>query len=116
MGDASKGLAGETCTACRPDSPRLTDAEVRELSARVPGWSVAVRDGVPQLTRTFQFGNFEEALAFTSEVGALAESYGHHPAILTEWGKVTVSWWTHAIGGLHRNDFVMAAKTSELAG
>ena len=71
--------------------------------------------GVPRLVRTFRVRTFADALALTQRVGELAESEGHHPAILTEWGKVTVSWWTHAIRGLHRNDFLMAAKTDELA-
>jgi len=62
----------------------------------------------------FTIPNFVEALNFTNKVGALAESEGHHPALLTEWGKVTVTWWTHKIGGLHRNDFIMAAKTDQL--
>jgi len=56
-----------------------------------------------------------DALAFTNRVGALAEAEGHHPALLTEWGRVTVTWWTHKIRGLHRNDFIMAAKTDALA-
>jgi 4a-hydroxytetrahydrobiopterin dehydratase len=67
------------------------------------------------LVRTFRFPNFREALAFTDRVGALAEAEGHHPALLTEWGTVTVFWWTHKIHGLHRNDFIMAAKTDALA-
>ena len=50
----------------------------------------------------------------SNRVGALAEQEGHHPALLTEWGRVTVSWWTHAIGGLHRNDFILAARTDTL--
>ncbi|HSE95394.1 MAG TPA: 4a-hydroxytetrahydrobiopterin dehydratase, partial [Methylomirabilota bacterium] len=62
------------------------------------------------------FPTFVAALDFTNRVGALAEAEGHHPALLTEWGRVTVSWWTHAIRGLHRNDFVMAAKTDRLTG
>jgi 4a-hydroxytetrahydrobiopterin dehydratase len=56
-----------------------------------------------------------QALDFTNKVGGLAEEEDHHPAILTEYGKVTVVWWTHAIKGLHRNDFIMAAKTDQLA-
>ena len=44
-------------------------------------------------------------------MGELAELEGHHPAILTEWGRVTVTWWTHKIKGLHRNDLIMAAKS-----
>jgi 4a-hydroxytetrahydrobiopterin dehydratase len=63
----------------------------------------------------FTFNDFAGALAFTNRVGALAEAEGHHPAILTEWGKVTVTWWTHAISGLHRNDFIAAAKTDALS-
>ena len=70
---------------------------------------------MPRLVRTFTLPNFRAALAFTQRVGELAEEEGHHPAILTEWGKVTVSWWTHKIKGLHKNDFIMAAKTDALA-
>ena len=61
-----------------------------------------------------KYKNFDEALTFTNKVGQLAEAEGHHPSILTEWGKVTVTWWTHKIKGLHRNDFIMAAKTDQL--
>lgn len=107
-------LAGEACVACRSDSPRLTAAEVEALKPEIPRWSVADRDAIARLERVFTFANFAEALAFTNGVGGLAEAMGHHPAITTEWGRVTVVWWTHAIGGLHRNDFVMAAKTDAL--
>jgi 4a-hydroxytetrahydrobiopterin dehydratase len=72
------------------------------------------QDHIKRLQRAFKFKNFAEALQFTNQVGALAEEEGHHPALLTEWGKVTVTWWTHKIKGLHRNDFIMAAKTDEL--
>ena len=72
------------------------------------------REGVKRLERVFGFRNFTEALRFTNRVGALAEDEGHHPAILTEWGRVTVTLWTHKIRGLHRNDFVMAAKIDYL--
>jgi 4a-hydroxytetrahydrobiopterin dehydratase len=109
-------LSTERCTACRHDSPRATEAEVAALSREIPDWKLPERDGIPRLERTFHFPSFVAALAFTNRVGALAEEQGHHPALLTEWGKVTVAWWTHAIRGLHRNDFVMAAKTDALAG
>ena len=81
---------------------------------QIPGWQTLIHDGIPRLERIFRFRNFAEALEFTVKVGELAERENHHPAILTEWGKATITWWTHAIGGLHRNDFVMAAKTSAL--
>ena len=61
-----------------------------------------------------RFKNFEQALQFTNKLGTVAEQQNHHPAILTEWGKVTVSWWTHKIGGLHKNDFIMAARTDAI--
>ena len=108
-------LVGERCVACRKDSPRVTEAEKAELLPEIPEWQVVERDGVPRLERVFHFKNFAEALAFTQRVGELAESEGHHPALLTEWGRATVSWWTHKIKGLHRNDFVMAAKTDQVA-
>jgi 4a-hydroxytetrahydrobiopterin dehydratase len=104
-------LSAMRCEACRADAPKLTPGEVRELLPLVPEWSVRDRDGVPRLERLFTFPDFASALSFTNRVGELAEEEGHHPALLTEWGRVTVSWWTHKIRGLHRNDFVMAAKT-----
>jgi len=75
---------------------------------------VVEKDGIKRLERSFDFEDFVGALAFTNNVGELAEREGHHPDILTEWGRVTVSWWTHKIGGLHKNDFIMAAKTDAL--
>jgi 4a-hydroxytetrahydrobiopterin dehydratase len=109
-------LDSEQCVACRPDAPRVGGAELAELRKEVPAWTLTEREGILRLERVFAFPSFAEALTFTDRVGALAEAQGHHPALLTEWGRVTVSWWTHAIGGLHRNDFVMAAKTDALYG
>jgi len=108
-------LSGERCVACRRDSPRVTDAEAAELKRQIPDWRLVERDGIARLERTFEVPSFADALALTNRVGALAEEEGHHPALLTEWGRVTVSWWTHKIRGLHRNDFIMAAKTDALA-
>jgi 4a-hydroxytetrahydrobiopterin dehydratase len=107
-------LSQQECEACRADAPKISDDELRELMPKIPDWSVAVVDGIMRLTRVFDFKNFEQAIAFTNRVGEVAEQAGHHPAILTEWGRVTVSWWTHKIGGLHRNDLIMAARTDEL--
>jgi 4a-hydroxytetrahydrobiopterin dehydratase len=108
-------LQESRCTACRADAPRVTDEEIAELKPQIPEWEVVERDGIPRLECTFRLKNFAQALDFTNKVGALAEAEGHHPAILTEWGRVTVTWWTHKIRGLHRNDFIMAAKTDRLA-
>ena len=108
-------LAGETCVACRPGSPPVTQDEIAELKPLIPEWTLIERDGIPRLERTFKFRSYRDALAFTQRVGESAEEQGHHPAIFVEWGRVTVTWWTHAIEGLHRNDFVMAAKTDQIA-
>lgn len=107
-------LTESKCEPCRVGAPRVTEAEMTELRPQVPEWQVLDREGVQQLERVFKFKDFVEALAFTNRVGELAEAEQHHPAILTEWGKVTVTWWTHKIKGLHRNDFIMAARTDDL--
>ncbi len=106
-------LSKQKCEACRADAPRISDDELRELMPGIPDWEIVVVDGVMQLKRVFEFDNFVEAMAFSNRVGEIAESEGHHPAILTEWGRVTVSWWSHKIKGLHRNDLIMAARTDE---
>ena len=101
------------CTACRKGEPTVTDEEIVEYRPQVPDWNILEVEGIKRLERVFNFDTFVHALAFTNKIGELAEEEGHHPALLTEWGKVTVSWWTHKIGGLHRNDFIMAAKTDQ---
>ena len=109
-------LASQHCVACRTDSSPLKRGELAELLRQVPGWKVVEREGIPRLERVFEFPDFAGALAFTNRVGERAEAEGHHPALLTEWGKVTVTWWTHSIRGLHGNDFVMAAQTDRVVG
>ena len=107
-------LDNARCTACHVGEPTVTDNEILELHPQIPDWAIVERDGIRRLERSFKFKNFEEALSFTNKIGKIAEEEGHHPAILTEWGRVTVTWWTHKIKGLHRNDFIMAAKTDRL--
>ena len=108
-------LASMKCEACEAGAPTVSDAEERELRPQIPDWQKIEVDGEARLQRAFEFPDFAQALAFTNRVGALAEEQDHHPSLLTEYGKVTVTWWTHSIGGLHKNDFVMAAKTDEAA-
>ena len=99
----------------RPDgSSKVTAEELAEYQPQVPEWQIIDRNGMDSLERVFKFKNFVQALEFTNKVGELAEAEDHHPALLTEWGRVTVTWWTHKIGGLHRNDFITAAKTDLL--
>ena len=88
----------------------MTEIEIQELKPQIPERTLAERDDILRLERVFRFTNFTEALNFTNRVGVLAEQERHHPAILTEWGRVTVTLWTHKIRDLHRNDFIIAAK------
>lgn len=99
------------CIPCREGATTVPDEEIEEYSRLIPKWELVDLEGIGRLRRVFPFANFAEALAFTNKVGELAEAEDHHPAILTEWGNVTVSWWTHKMKGLHRNDFILAAKT-----
>ena len=107
-------LVKEQCVACRRDSPRVTAEDIAVLHPQVPEWRLTEVDGIKRLERAFKFRGFAAALEFTSGVGELAEAEGHHPRLTTEWGRVGVEWWTHKIRGLHRNDFIMSAKTDDL--
>jgi 4a-hydroxytetrahydrobiopterin dehydratase len=102
------------CVACRKGTPTVTDAESAEFQRQLSDWEIVERGGIKRLRRVFLVDDFAEALEFTNKVGELAAEEGHHPVLLTEWGRTTVTWWTHKIKGLHLNDFIMAAKTDEL--
>jgi 4a-hydroxytetrahydrobiopterin dehydratase len=102
------------CVACRASEPTVTDEEIQRLHPQTPDWQIKEVDGVRRLERVFKLKNFVQALEFTNKVGAIAEEADHHPLIITEYGRVTVHWWTHTIKGLHMNDFIMAAKTDKL--
>ena len=107
-------LLEQNCVPCSGNSPPLSDNEIDFLKPQVPEWNIIYEDGEPRLRRAYKFPDFKSALAFTQRVGEEAEKEGHHPSLLCEWGQVTVTWWTHAIQGLHSNDFIMAAKTDSL--
>jgi len=107
-------LSKEKCEACSSNARPLIDIEIEPLLEQLDGWSMKEIDGEKRIVKTFTFDNFRGALEFTKKVGEAAETENHHPLIITEWGKTTVHWWTHKIGGLHRNDFIMAAKTDDL--
>jgi len=109
-----KNISEMKCVACRGGEPTLTDEQIAAFQPQVLEWQVREENGEKRLERIFRFKNFAEAIAFTDKVGAAAEEENHHPLIVTEWGKVTVQWWTYKIHGLHQNDFIMAAKTDKL--
>ena len=101
-------LADKKCEPCRGGVPALTPDEARALAAETPEWTLA--DAADRITRDFTFKDFVEAMAFVNRVANLAEAEGHHPDFAIHYRKVHLTLWTHKIGGLHRNDFIMAAK------
>lgn len=107
-------LKDQQCEVCRLDAPLVCADQLPSLHAQIPSWDIISVDDIKRLNKVFKFKNFKQALDFANQVGALGESAGHHPALLVEWGKLTVSWWSHEAGGLHKNDFILAAKTDDL--
>ena len=109
-------LARMHCIRIEATTRPVNQDEIGELAGQLPGWNVSEKDGVARLEASFKFVNFRRAVDFTNQVAQVSNEEDHHPVILTEWGKVTVTWWTHKIKGLHQNDFIMAAKTSKIYG
>tara|TARA_Y100000385_G_scaffold238457_1_gene253435 strand:+ start:147 stop:488 length:342 start_codon:yes stop_codon:yes gene_type:complete len=107
-------LSDYSCKATDPDAAAVSSDELAQLSAQIPNWSIQNRDGLSKLQRVYKCADFLSALSYAEKIGAIAENNDHHPALIIEWGKLTVSWWSHSINGLHHNDFVMAAKTDEI--
>ena len=107
-------LTEQKCVACRVGAPSVTAEEIKEFQPTVVEWRIVTEDNIPKLDRLFKFKDFKGAIAFADAVGAVAEEEGHHPRLTTEWGKVAVTWWTHKIKNLHKNDFIMAAKTDAI--
>lgn len=110
----SEQLSEMECIPCKGGEPQVTEEEAAELMKQIPDWAMFEEDHIKKLRREYKFKNFDEAIDFTNKIARVAEHQGHHPRIITERGKVTVVWWTHAIKGLHRNDFIMAARTESL--
>ena len=109
-------LAAGKCVPCRGGEPSLTEAEIADLMFHIPQWQTVMQENILRLQRVFKFKDYPQAVDFTNRIAAISEEEDHHPLIVLEWGRVTVQWWTHVVKGLHRNDFIMAAKTDECFG
>ena len=105
-------LSDKRSVPCRGDVPALTRDEIQPLLQQVEGWELA--EQANRIRRKFTFPDFRTALTFVNHVGELAEEMGHHPEISFGWGHASVEIWTHKIGGLHENDFVLAARIDTL--
>lgn len=105
-------LNQKKCVPCVPGTPALTVDQAKELLKQVPGWQFAMEGKA--IRRRFTFDNFLRALEMINRIAPVAESEGHHPDLMLGWGYVECVLWTHAIGGLHENDFIMASKINQL--
>ena len=105
-------LLDKRCEPCRGGVEPLRGAALENYSKQIdPAWEICDEK---TLKRVFKFHDFREAFDFTIAVGRVAEEQGHHPEITLTWGRVTVRLWTHKIGGLHENDFILAAKIDRI--
>lgn len=104
-------LADQHCTPCHGGIPPLPKEAVLDQLVRLPGWFLL--DNPVRIERSARFSNFADARDFANRVADLCESENHHAEITFGWGHAKIAFWTHAIGGIHMNDLVMAAKVSE---
>ncbi len=100
-----------SCESCAKGAKALEQLEQEALFQTLEEWLLVEVEGIPQLTKRYSFRNFKQAWAFSDQIARLAEEEGHHPSILLEWGAVTLTWWSHSLKGLHKNDFICAAKS-----
>ena len=102
------------CEACNIDAPLVSNEEKNQFMAELDNWQIISIEGIEQLHKVFKFDTYHDAMRFSQAVAVLADHEDHHPKIVLEWGKVEVFWWTHKIKGLHKNDFICAAKTDQI--
>jgi len=108
-------LADKKCVSCEdPNIPKLSNEEAEKLNEQIEGWNLEEKNDHLQISRQFQFKNFRESLDFVNKVGNIAEEQNHHPNLYIIYNKVKVILYTHVIGGLHENDFIIAAKIDQV--
>lgn len=107
-------LTTASCEACKKNAPSLSSTELNSLLPEIPDWQLINDNGINKLQQIFTIKNYQQAVKFTLAIAELAEQQGHHPKITLEYGQVSVQWWTHIINGLHKNDVIMAAKSSDI--
>jgi 4a-hydroxytetrahydrobiopterin dehydratase len=103
----------QDCAQIRGNETPLTNDDIVEMKRQTSMWEVVMPNGAKMLRRTFTFDMYGDGLVFTNRIARQAEQQNHHPRITLNYSDVVVEWWTHAINGLHRNDFIMAARTDK---
>jgi 4a-hydroxytetrahydrobiopterin dehydratase len=100
--------------ATRGKTPRLEAAKVSQLALEVPGWTVSETEGHSELRRRITFKDFKVLMGFVNRVAEVAEAEDHHPDFAIHYAQLDLSLWTHDVGGLTENDFILAAKIDAL--
>ena len=106
-------LSSQSCEACQIDAPKVPQDQIQILLSEINGWFL-IEEPINKIQKVFSFKSYKDSVDFSNKVASLADDEDHHPQIVLEWGKVTVIWWSHKIKGLHKNDFICAAKTDKL--
>ena len=106
-------LSSQSCEACQIDAPKVPQDQIQILLSEINGWFL-IEEPINKIQKIFSFKSYKDSVDFSNKVASLADDEDHHPQIILEWGKVTVIWWSHKIKGLHKNDFICAAKTDKL--
>ena len=106
-------LSSQSCEACQIDAPKVPQNQIQILLSEINDW-VLIEKPINKIQKVFRFKSYKDSVDFSNKVASLADDEDHHPQIVLEWGKVTVIWWSHKIEGLHKNDFICAAKTDKL--
>ena len=106
-------LSSQSCEACQIDAPKVPQDQIQILLSEINGWFL-IEEPINKIQKIFSFKSYKDSVDFSNKVASLADDEDHHPQIVLEWGKVTVIWWSHKIEGLHKNDFICAAKTDKL--
>lgn len=106
-------LSSQSCEACQIDAPKVPQDQIQILLSEINGWFL-IEEPINKIQKIFSFKSYKDSVDFSNKVACLADDEDHHPQIVLEWGKVTVIWWSHKIEGLHKNDFICAAKTDKL--
>lgn len=106
--------AEKKCVPCHRDAPVMSDAEVQSRLVQLPEWQCFAEEGIKKLRKSFVCNSYADALTFVNAVARAAERENHHPLVIFDFKTVTVVWWTHAIKGLHQNDFIMSAECDEI--
>lgn len=106
-------LSSQSCEACQIDAPKVPQDQIQILLSEINDW-VLIEKPINKIQKVFTFKSYKDSVDFSNKVASLADDEDHHPQIVLEWGKVTVIWWSHKIEGLHKNDFICAAKTDKL--